>query len=122
VAERRRWAAWYEDRLTPLDWLRTPAVPEGYDHSWQSFVTVIDEGADVNRDRLMDWLHDDHMIEVRPGTHTVPALGWYRKHLGTSADDVPVAAMLARQSMAIPLHNQMTEGDFERVAQALEAF
>jgi dTDP-4-amino-4,6-dideoxygalactose transaminase len=64
-------------------------------------------------------LLQDSGIATRPGTHSIPALGWYRSNFGTSADMFPVAAELEARSMAIPLHNHMGEDDFARVVDAL---
>src|SRR3712207_9110709 len=36
LAERARVAGSYSAALADLDWLRTPAVPAGEDHGWQS--------------------------------------------------------------------------------------
>ncbi len=33
----------YTEQLKSIPWLRTPFVPEGYKHGWQSYVTFIDE-------------------------------------------------------------------------------
>ncbi len=120
LAARRRWAAWYTEALSEIGWLEPPAVPEGYEHGWQAYVTVVDESAPMERNDLMEKLHAQG-IATRPGTHTVPDLGWYRRHLGTSLDRFPVARRLRDRSMAIPLHNRMDEADFVRVVDALAA-
>jgi dTDP-4-amino-4,6-dideoxygalactose transaminase len=42
-------------------------------------------------------------------------LGYYREKLGTRPDDCPVARDCDRYSMAIPLHNRMSDTDYRYV-------
>jgi dTDP-4-amino-4,6-dideoxygalactose transaminase len=119
LAERRRWADWYTSTLADLEWLRTPVVPPGWDHSWQSYVCVVDEQvAPAPRDRLMERLQELG-VATRPGTHTVTELGYYRRVVGVEPGSCPVAAQLEATTMAIPLHNRMDDEDFAYVAECL---
>ena len=119
IAERYRWAQFYEDQLGDLEWLRLPRVPEGYEHGWQSYVCWVDEArAPRPRNDIMQYLHD-HGIATRPGTHAVHQLGLYCERLGVRPDDFPQARDCDRYSMAIPLHNRMTEDDYRYVADAI---
>jgi dTDP-4-amino-4,6-dideoxygalactose transaminase len=117
---REHWAAWYRERLGHLAWLRLPTPPRNGRHSWQSFVTFVDETrAPHGRNEIMRRL-EDAGISVRPGTHAVHMLGLYRERFGLRSEDFPGARACAERSMAIPLHNRMTADDFETVAAALE--
>ena len=87
LADRRRWAEWYSKELAGISWLRTPSAPDGFEHSWQSYVTVVEPWAPKDRNVVMKLLHEAG-IATRPGTHAVPALGWYRSNFGTSAEHV----------------------------------
>lgn len=117
LAERRRGAAWYGEHLADLAWLRRPTVPDGFEHSWQSYVTVVDEDrAPAPRNELMARLAEAG-VSTRPGTHAVTELGYYRNRFG--AGTCPTAAALERTSMALPLHNRMTDDDFTYVAEVL---
>ncbi len=120
IAERRRWAAYYEERLSEIAWLRTPRVPPECDHAWQSYVCYVDEDrAPKSRNEIMDHLQQ-RGIATRPGTHAVHMLSYYREQFGYAADAFPVARDCDRQTMAIPLHNRMTEEDFAFVVQSLK--
>jgi dTDP-4-amino-4,6-dideoxygalactose transaminase len=46
-------------------------------------------------------------------------LGYYRQRFGFRPEDFPVGRDCDAYSMAIPLHNRMTEEDYCYVAQAL---
>ncbi len=118
VQERQRWAEWYSKELAGISWLRTPVVPDGYDHSWQSYVTVVEPWAPKERNVVMALLYE-RGIATRPGTHAPPGLGWYKANFGTTSQMFPVATELEARTMAIPLHNRMAEDDFSRVVDAL---
>lgn len=119
IDERSHWAAYYRRELSDIPWLRLPAEPNHGRHAWQAFVTYIDpDKAPRPRDEIMESLQS-RGISTRPGTHAVHMLGYYRKTYGLSAADFPASSDCDRQTMAIPLHNRMTEDDYKYVADAL---
>jgi len=119
IDERQKWADFYARELKDLPWLRTPSIPAGSRHGWQSYVCMVDEAkAGMARNDVMDRLMQEG-INTRPGTHAVHCLGYYRKRFGLKPDDLPVSRDCDRQSMAIPLHNRMTEDDYRYVVRAL---
>ena len=118
LVHRERWAAWYTEQLELIEWLRPPSVSDGCRHSWQAYVTVVDEDAPVPRNELMARLHAAG-VATRPGTHAVTELGYYRKEFSTPPGGCPVAAQLERSTMALPLHGQMTADDFAYVVELL---
>ena len=120
VAERDRWARWYRQELAGIEWIGLPQVPEGFGHAWQAFVIQVREPAPASRNQLMARL-EQQGIATRAGTHAVPELGLYRERFGFRPGQFPVASRLLLQTLAIPLHNRMTEDDYHYVAEALRA-
>jgi len=121
VDERAKWAAWYRERLAPLGWLHLPQEPAGGRHAWQAFVTTVDpDHAPAPRNEIMARL-EAAGVATRPGTHAVHMLGYYQERFGLTDDDFPVARGCAENTMALPLHNQMTDADYTYVAEALES-
>lgn len=119
IAERERWAAYYRSELSGLPWLQMPAPPENGVHGWQSFVCYVDaELAPMPRNMIMERLQEQG-ISTRPGTHAVHLLGYYRNGMGLRPEDFPAARDCDAQSMAIPLHNRMTEDDYQYVVASL---
>lgn len=120
IAERQRWADYYAAELASEPWLRTPQVPQGYGHGWQAYVCYVDERkAPRPRNEIMDLLQDTG-ISTRPGTHAVHMLGYYRRRFGFHPDDFPAARDCDRSSMAIPLHNRMSDKDYRYVVQQIK--
>jgi perosamine synthetase len=119
IDERQKWAEFYERELRGIPWLHTPEVPAGSRHGWQSYVCMVDEKkAGKPRNDIMDRLLQ-RGVNTRPGTHAVHMLGYYRDRYGLGPDDFPVSRDCDRRSMAIPLHNRMSEDDYRYVVQAL---
>lgn len=121
LADRSHWAAYYQERLSDITWLRTPVVPDGYRHGWQSFVCQVDpEEAPMPRNDIMKFLQEQG-ISTRPGTHAVHTLAFYQKRFGYRPEDYSMASRSEKQSIAIPLHNRMSPEDYEYVVQALHS-
>ena len=115
IDKRNEWATYYESQLKDIDWMETPLCPAGYRHGWQSYVCMIDEDrAPYSRNEIMEKLLAKG-ISTRPGTHAVHMLDFYKNKFGLKPDDFPNAKEANDKSMAIPLHNQMDEEDFEYV-------
>lgn len=119
IDERQRWAEFYQRELADIKWLRTPDSPAGSRHGWQSFVCFVDESkAGLTRNSIMEDLQV-RGISTRPGTHAVHMLGYYRERYGFQPGDYPAARDCDALSMAIPLHNRMTEDDYRYVVDTL---
>lgn len=120
LRERQKWADWYRSELADVGWLRLPTVPPDYEHGWQAFVTFVEADAPAPRNELMQFL-EERGISTRPGTHAVTELGYYQKHYQVEPGSCHVAVELEQRTMAIPLHNRMTEDDFGYVVETLRS-
>ncbi len=120
IDERSKWANYYSQMLSDITWLRTPKVPEGYRHGWQSYVTFIDESiAPMKRNDLMEVLQQIG-IATRPGTHAVHMLDFYANYFGIKSQDFPGAFACDQFSMSIPMHNKMQQEDFDYIINAIK--
>jgi perosamine synthetase len=121
IEERSKWARYYRQALGGLRWLRMPDEPAHGRHAWQAFVCYVDPTAAPRpRNEIMQALQE-RGIATRPGTHAVHMLGYYRDRFGYAPGDFPAARDCDGQSMAIPLHNRMTDEDYAYVVEALRA-
>ena len=122
IDERSKWANWYREKLSDIDWLRLPQEPENGKHGWQSFVTYVDpKTAPMSRNNIMEKLQNMG-ISTRPGTHAVHMLSIYKDKFGIKQNDYPGARDCDANTMAIPLHNQMIREDYEYIVNALKSF
>ncbi len=121
IAERDHWARWYLQELAAIPWLRMPRLPADGAHAWQAFVTYVDpQRAPRPRNDIMEELQGAG-ISTRPGTHAVHMLGYYRRRFGLAPADFPAARDCDSQTMAIPLHNRMSEDDYRHVVATLKS-
>lgn len=120
IAERSAKARYYREQLSGISWLRTPQEPNEGAHAWQAFVTYVDpDNAPMPRNDIMEKLQAKG-IATRPGTHAVHMLGVYRDRLGVTPGDFPGARDCDANTMAIPLHNRMTDEDYDYVVACLK--
>jgi dTDP-4-amino-4,6-dideoxygalactose transaminase len=120
IAERERWARFYQQQLADIGWMHQPVVPNDRRHAWQSYVIYIDpKTAPLPRDDIMARLHEMG-VATRPGTHAVHMLGFYAGRFGYSAADLPVARDCEHNTMEIPVHNRMTEDDLTYVVDCIK--
>jgi perosamine synthetase len=121
IDERQKWADYFTKELSSIPWLRTPHIPNGYKHGWQSYVLFIDETkSPIKRNDLMELLQQKG-ISTRPGTHAVHMLGFYSKLFNIKPSDYPGAYAANEYSMSIPLHNRMVKEDYEYIVAALKS-
>ncbi|GFO80941.1 MAG: perosamine synthetase [Methyloceanibacter sp.] len=119
IDERRRLAALYDEKLEELSWLSLPPRLQGYDHALQAYVIMIDEAsAPLSRNEILALMQEGG-VSCRPGTHSVVGLGVYRRRFGTDPADFPAATQAEARSLALPLHNNMTPCDVDRVVNLL---
>lgn len=120
IEQRRYWAQWYREQLKDITWLKTPSVAAGYEHSYQSFVCYMDEhNAPLKRNEFMELLHSKG-ISTRPGTHAVHMLGYYADKYGLKPENYPVSRDCYLYTVALPLHNRMTEEDYQYVVSTIK--
>lgn len=127
LAERTRLARQYDAALADLDWLATPAVPEGYVHGYQSYVCLFRPEAPTlanlerlheRRNALMQRL-EERGIATRQGTHAATLQRYYVEKYGLRPAEFPNATLGDRLTVTLPLFAQMTEAEQERVTSAL---
>ncbi|HVT05055.1 MAG TPA: DegT/DnrJ/EryC1/StrS family aminotransferase [Thermoanaerobaculia bacterium] len=113
---RTRIARCYDERLTPLGWLRPPVTPAGCSHGYQSYVCLfqpqkptMDNIAELHSQRngLMDAM-EAAGVATRPGTHAVHMLGFYREKYGIRPEDFPNACIADQLTVALPLYAQLS--------------
>ena len=128
IEEKIKRAALYNELIkAQLPELITPMVPEGYFHTYQSYVCMLDieklgltsikEGGEF-RNILLQRL-EDKGIATRQGTHAVHTLGYYRNTYGYVPEDYPNAYACDHLSITLPLYIQMSDEEQRLVVQTM---
>ena len=111
VRARRSLAARYDEALGDLTGVTTPLVPDGYHHTYQSYVLLIDpDEAARPRDAVALELQS-RGIATRQGTHAVHLLGYYRRKYRIEPDDFSSARYADANSLSLPLYPTMSEDE-----------
>lgn len=111
LAKRRELGNCYRAALAGTAGVVLP--PDGPGHVQQAFVVLVKERA-----RVLAALAAEN-IEAVPGSHSVPALPYYRERYGLDPAAFPVAQQVHDESVALPLFPQMTAQEQSRVLAAL---
>ena len=128
LACKRRRAALYNELIAAkLPEFITPVEPEGYYHTYQSYVCMLNikelgiastaEGG-AYRNNMLQTL-EDIGIATRQGTHAVHMLGYYRNRFGYKPEDLPNAYACDHLSITLPVYMQMTDDDQEYVVDTI---
>jgi len=107
LAAREAVAAGYAERLADLP-IRLPAADEGDRHGWQAYVIQVE-----GRDEVMAKLRAQG-IQCQIGTYALHRLSAYRDQ-----GSFPGADRCFERALALPFHTRLTDGDLDRVAEAL---
>jgi dTDP-4-amino-4,6-dideoxygalactose transaminase len=117
IERRRSIAAAYRGLLADVDQLVTPAEPEGYVHTYQSYVVMT--GDTVDRDLLIELLRKQG-VESGIGTYAIHVQPFYRDLLGHNPGDFPNSYRALKKSLALPIYASMSDGEVMQVVKALK--
>jgi dTDP-4-amino-4,6-dideoxygalactose transaminase len=117
IAARRKAAARYDSLLTGTC-LQAPRALEDARHVYQSYVALLPNGGDLDRDRIIGALKS-RGIETTIGTHHMPLTTWFRARGGFRRGDFPNTDDVMARALALPLYESITEEDQTEVVTAL---
>ena len=122
----------YDEALKDIKGLLTPYVPEGYTHSYQSYVSIFTCGKDtatltkedidalnIKRNEFMERL-EAKGIATRQGTHAVHTLGFYKDKYSLGDEDFLSSYAADRLSVTLPLYATMTDEEFSYVIENIK--
>ena len=119
IDTRRRKAATYDQLLAGTE-VKSPQRPAQVEPVYQSYVVQIPVlGSDEHR-RIISTLRA-RGVEATIGTWHVPLARFYRDHYGYSEGDFPNTDRVFHRAVSLPLHQELSELDQERVASALSS-
>ncbi len=116
LADRARVAGWYSEVLAGLEGVTLPAELPG--RSW--FVYVVQLPPGVDRDATILALREQG-VASKPYLPAIHLFAFYRERFGHRPGEFPVCEDVAARSIALPFFPRLTQGEVERVAEALGA-
>jgi perosamine synthetase len=114
LAERERLARWYDAALSDLKELVVlPEQAPWAKHVYWMYNIFLRDGDEVRRDQVMRDL-DNMGIETRPVFYPMHVLPPYEQ-----ASSYPVADLWSQRGINLPTHQDLTQGDVDRVVGSL---
>ena len=119
LAGRARVAGLYSEALAAIEGLGLPCPDVGGERrSWFVYVVQLPDG--VDRDDTIRALREQG-VDSKPYLPAIHLFSFYRERYGHREGEFPVCEDVARRSLALPFHPELTEAEVERVVQALRA-
>lgn len=116
LAKRERVARIYTERLKGLEFLRPPVVRPYVRMSWFVYVVTLAEG--LERDPVMEAMAREG-IPTRGYFSPVHLQPYIREMLGTKEGMLPVTESVARRTIALPFHGNLSAAEIDLVVQTL---
>ena len=117
LAARAAAAGRYREALSGIEGLQLPCPDtDGDRRGW--FVFVVQLPASCERDEVVRALAT-RQIQSKPYLPAIHLMSFYRERFGHREGEFPVCEDVARRSLALPFFPQITEGQIERVSDAL---
>ncbi len=117
LAGRARVAALYGEALAGVEELELPCPDAGGDRrSW--FVYVVQLPPGIDRDGAIRALRE-RGVDSKPYLPAIHLMSFYRERFGHREGEFPVCEDVARRSIALPFFPELTDGQVERVVEAL---
>ena len=116
LTKRERVARRYSERLARFDWLCPPVVKPDVRMSWFVYVVTLVEGLD--RDAMMRRM-EARGIPVRGYFSPAHLQPYIRERFGYTGGELPVTESIARRTIALPFHNNLSDAQIEEVVAAL---
>lgn len=120
LAARQARAARYNSLLEGSPFTLPCALPDGSEHTYQSYVVLLPEEAAPRRDRIIAYLGSQG-IQSAIGTYHMPMTTYFRILYHTRPGDYPVTDSVAARSLTLPLHEFLTQEEQEQVVHHLHA-
>jgi perosamine synthetase len=121
VAIRQHNAHRLNSGLADLIGVRVPQILPDRHHVWHQYTIVLEDGARLDRDALLDELTN---AGIGCGIYYPRAVfdyDCYRDHPQVVVADVPVADAVARRCLSLPVHQHLTDDDVDRIVTTMTA-
>ncbi len=116
LAKREAVARLYAERLAPLPKVRPPVVRPHVRMSWFVYVVTLAEG--LERDGVILAMQDQG-VPARGYFSPVHLQPYVREMFGYRGGELPITEAIARRTLALPFHNNLTAAQVDRVVEAL---
>ncbi len=113
-------ADYMRQKLSKIEGILVPQVPEGYKHVYQMYPIIIKEGKFV-RDRLQAYLAEKGVM-TKVYFEPIHLSQFYQKTFGYRGGELPVTEKVSESILSLPMYPTLTEGEMDYVAHTIKEF
>lgn len=117
LEKRREKAAIYDKALAGIAQISVPYVPEGFRHTYQSYMIRVNKNSKSSRDRIME-IFQDNGISTRRGimsSHLEPAYAGHKNKYPLTESERATS-----DCVILPLYHTLEENDQQRIINLLK--
>jgi len=119
IGMRRENAGYLTERLSSIEEIETPTVPEGYFSVYQMYTIRVNTGRE-KRDALSAYLAE-RGIMTKVYFPPVHFTHFYKNELGYNCE-LPVTERLSNQVLTLPMYPSLAEDEISYIADIVDAF
>ena len=120
LTKRKKIANYYTKCLANIDWIILPEQKKYTEHSWQSYVLMIDEKILKKKSFQIMKILEKKGISTRFGTHAIHTLHYYKKKYGFKEYDYPLSLKAMNNSISLPLHYNLTKSNLDFIIKEIK--
>ncbi len=117
VAKRRHNAQRLNEILAKSEKLKLPQEPEGGKHGWYLYTVRLENGAEAERNRIMDELHKKGIGAEAYYVNPVHLMPFYHSNFGTRK--LPETEKASKQVFSLPIHPGVSKEQIEYIGKTL---
>jgi perosamine synthetase len=117
---RRENAAYMSERLSKIEALKTPTVPDRFFHVYQLYTIRLMNNSVLRNDLLQYLLEKGIMTKVY--FFPVHLTQFYRQQFGYSESYLPLTEKVASEVLTLPMYPTLTKEEINYIAQSIEDF
>jgi len=120
IQMRRGKAGYMTQRLSQIDDITLPNVPDNFLHLYQMY-TIRVKGEKEQRDNLMKHLNNNGIM-AKVYYHPVHLSQFYKDKFGYKGGELPVTEKISGQVLTLPMYPSLTEDEINYIADEVAAF
>ncbi|PMQ01785.1 MAG: polysaccharide biosynthesis protein [Dictyoglomus sp. NZ13-RE01] len=117
LQKREKVAQMYTEKLKKFSWVRPPKVKPYVRMSWFVYVITLENG--IDRDKVIEEMAKEG-IPARGYFSPIHLQPYMREMFGYKGGELPVTENIAKRTLALPFHNNLTEEEIDEVIRVLE--
>lgn len=120
IRMRRENANYMSERLSQIEAVETPIVPDMFFHVYQLYTIRLRHNSDL-RDSLMRYLLTEKVV-AKVYFYPVHLTQFYRKEFGYREGHLPLTERVASEVLTLPMYPTLAKEEIDYIAQSIEDF